>query len=59
MSFETKRYVSGAPADAGPEYQKMMNDEIAKLQRLYGGGDLLAFPEFTFQGKVASEQNRE
>ncbi|KAG7330889.1 hypothetical protein KOW79_004858 [Hemibagrus wyckioides] len=34
--------------DAGPEYHKALAEEIAKLQRLYGGGDLESFPEFNF-----------
>ncbi|NP_001279465.1 ATP synthase-coupling factor 6, mitochondrial isoform X1 [Callorhinchus milii] len=56
--FDSKSKKAGAPADAGPEYQKMMNDEIAKLQRLYGGGDLLAFPEFTFQEPKLEETGK-
>jgi len=44
-------FLSGAGlVDAGPEYQKALADEIAKLQRLYGGGDLSSFPEFKFPG---------
>lgn len=34
-----------------PEYQKDMNEEIMKLQRLYGGGDLTKFPDFKFEGE--------
>ncbi|KAM9804814.1 ATP synthase-coupling factor 6, mitochondrial [Neosynchiropus ocellatus] len=34
--------------DVGPEYQKALAEETAKLQRLYGGGDLESFPEFKF-----------
>lgn len=37
--------------DAGAEYEKALAEEVAKLQRLYGGGDLNSFPEFTFTGK--------
>ncbi|KAM9320826.1 ATP synthase peripheral stalk subunit F6, mitochondrial [Gastrophryne carolinensis] len=36
----------GGTVDAGPEYQKDLNEDITKLQRLYGGGDLERFPEF-------------
>lgn len=41
---------SGGLVDAGPEYHKALAEEIAKLQRLYGGGDLGSFPEFNFPG---------
>lgn len=36
--------------DAGSEYERNLADEVAKLQRLYGGGDLTSFPEFKFTG---------
>ncbi len=41
---------TGGLVDAGPEYQKALAEEITKLQRLYGGGDLSSFPEFQFPG---------
>ncbi|KAM3606176.1 uncharacterized protein V6R79_011954 [Siganus canaliculatus] len=34
--------------EAEPDYAKHLSEETAKLQRLYGGGDLDCFPEFTF-----------
>lgn len=37
--------------DAGPAYQKNLGEEVTKLQRLYGGGDLNKFPEFKFTGQ--------
>lgn len=37
--------------DAGSDYEKALAAEIAKLQRLYGGGDLTSFPEFKFSGE--------
>lgn len=37
--------------DAGSEYEKALAEEISKLQRLYGGGDLTSFPEFKFTGE--------
>uniref|UniRef100_A0A672ZG63 ATP synthase peripheral stalk subunit F6, mitochondrial n=1 Tax=Sphaeramia orbicularis TaxID=375764 RepID=A0A672ZG63_9TELE len=46
--YSSKSQATGALVDAGPEYQKALAEEIAKLQRLYGGGDLASFPEFTF-----------
>lgn len=39
--------------DAGSEYEKTLAEEVAKLQRLYGGGDLTSFPEFTFPGEAS------
>lgn len=42
---------TGGLIDAGSEYEKALADEIAKLQRLYGGGDLTSFPEFKFTGE--------
>lgn len=34
--------------DAGPAYQKNLSEEVSKLERLYGGGDLAKFPDFKF-----------
>lgn len=42
---------TGGLVDAGAEYEKALAEEVAKLQRLYGGGDLEAFPEFKFSGE--------
>ncbi|XP_067897356.1 ATP synthase-coupling factor 6, mitochondrial [Heterodontus francisci] len=47
--YDTKSKKAGGPIDAGPEYQKNMDAEITKLQRLYGGGDLTKFPDFKFE----------
>ena len=41
---------SGGLVDAGPAYEKNLAEELTKLQRLYGGGDITAFPEFKFTG---------
>lgn len=38
--------------EAEPDYEKHLSQETAKLQRLYGGGDLSSFPEFTFTGET-------
>ncbi|KAM7380956.1 hypothetical protein PAMP_004220 [Pampus punctatissimus] len=46
--YSTKSQVTGGIVDAGSEYEKALAEEIAKLQRLYGGGDLTSFPEFKF-----------
>ncbi|XP_054649742.1 ATP synthase-coupling factor 6, mitochondrial [Dunckerocampus dactyliophorus] len=47
--YNTKSKTSGGIVDAGPSYQKNMSEEVSKLERLYGGGDLTKFPEFKFQ----------
>lgn len=44
------RRTAGGLVDAGPEYDKHLAEEVAKLQRLFGGGDLASFPEFKFPG---------
>ncbi|XP_007565348.1 ATP synthase peripheral stalk subunit F6, mitochondrial [Poecilia latipinna] len=46
--YSSKSQASGGVVDAGPEFQKNMSEEVAKLQRLYGGGDLNKFPDFKF-----------
>lgn len=47
---------AGGLVDAGTEYEKDLAEEITKLQRLYGGGDLTAFPEFKFTGESSSSK---
>lgn len=37
--------------DAGAAYQKNLSQEVTKLQRLYGGGDLDQFPNIKFTGR--------
>ncbi|XP_036400937.1 ATP synthase-coupling factor 6, mitochondrial-like [Megalops cyprinoides] len=46
--YSAKSKSTGGLVDAGPEYQKNLSEEMTKLQRLYGGGDLTKFPEFKF-----------
>uniref|UniRef100_A0A672PKK8 ATP synthase peripheral stalk subunit F6, mitochondrial n=1 Tax=Sinocyclocheilus grahami TaxID=75366 RepID=A0A672PKK8_SINGR len=48
--YSTESQASGGPVDAGPEYEKAFSEELNKLQRLYGSGDLTEFPEFKFSG---------
>lgn len=43
---------AGGPIDAGPDFQKDMNESLARLQRAYGEGDLTKFPEFKFEGEL-------
>ncbi|MEE6468137.1 hypothetical protein FKM82_008172 [Ascaphus truei] len=47
--YNTKSLKAAGPVDAGSEYQKDLAEDIGKLQRLYGGGDLATFPEFKFE----------
>uniref|UniRef100_A0A3Q4GQM6 ATP synthase peripheral stalk subunit F6, mitochondrial n=2 Tax=Neolamprologus brichardi TaxID=32507 RepID=A0A3Q4GQM6_NEOBR len=46
--YNSKAKTAGGIVDAGPAYQKNLGEEVIKLQRLYGGGDLNKFPEFKF-----------
>ncbi|KAL6101077.1 uncharacterized protein ACO6RY_08086 [Pungitius sinensis] len=46
--YSTKSRAAGGLVDAGSDYEKALAEEVAKLQRLYGGGDLLSFPQFKF-----------
>nr|ACI68580.1 ATP synthase-coupling factor 6, mitochondrial precursor [Salmo salar] len=46
--YSSKSAASGGLVNAGPAYEKNLAEELTKLQRLYGGGDLTAFPEFKF-----------
>ncbi|XP_077102331.1 uncharacterized protein LOC143753653 [Siphateles boraxobius] len=55
--YSTKSQASGGLVDAGPEYENVFNEELTKLQRLYGGGDSSKFPEFKFSEPVLDESN--
>merc|ERR1712002_1289861 len=46
--YDTKSKASGGIVEAGPAYQKNLSEEVSKLERLYGGGDLAKFPDFKF-----------
>ncbi|KAM8856915.1 uncharacterized protein ACB058_008750 isoform 1-T1 [Synchiropus picturatus] len=46
---------ASGPLDVGPDYQKALAEETAKLQRLFGGGDLESFPEFNFPGESRAD----
>lgn len=47
--YRTKSQKSGGAVDAGAEYQKDLNEDISKLQRLYGGGVMEKFPDFKYE----------
>uniref|UniRef100_W5KYW1 ATP synthase peripheral stalk subunit F6, mitochondrial n=1 Tax=Astyanax mexicanus TaxID=7994 RepID=W5KYW1_ASTMX len=55
--YSTKSKAHDGLVDAGPEYEREFSEELAKLQRLYGNGDLTAFPEFEFPEPVLDEFN--
>lgn len=55
ITFSSLR-INGEPLEAEPDYEKHLSQETAKLQRLYGGGDLSSFPEFTFTGETKLER---
>ncbi|TKS66327.1 ATP synthase peripheral stalk subunit F6, mitochondrial [Larimichthys crocea] len=46
--YNAKSKTAGGIVDAGPAYQKNVSEEVTKLQRLYGGGDMTKFPDFKF-----------
>ncbi|XP_051284242.1 ATP synthase-coupling factor 6, mitochondrial [Dicentrarchus labrax] len=46
--YRAKSKASGGIVDAGPAFDNNLSEEVSKLQRLYGGGDLEKFPEVKF-----------
>ncbi|KAL3971706.1 zona pellucida sperm-binding protein 1 [Sarotherodon galilaeus] len=44
--------------EAEPDYQKNLSEETAKLQRVYGGGDLSSFPQFTFTDPKLDQESK-
>ncbi|CAB1430850.1 unnamed protein product [Pleuronectes platessa] len=46
--YNNLRRSSGGPVEEESDYERHLSEETAKLQRLYGGGDLSSFPQFTF-----------
>ncbi|XP_069565417.1 ATP synthase-coupling factor 6, mitochondrial isoform X2 [Brachyistius frenatus] len=42
--YNNMQRLKGGPLEA----EKRLSEETEKLQRLYGGGDLRSFPQFTF-----------
>ncbi|KAG9349682.1 hypothetical protein AGOR_G00064540 [Albula goreensis] len=46
--YNSKSAASGGVVDGGPAYQKKVSEEVSRLQRLYGDGDLTKFPAFKF-----------
>uniref|UniRef100_A0A8D0HB52 ATP synthase-coupling factor 6, mitochondrial n=1 Tax=Sphenodon punctatus TaxID=8508 RepID=A0A8D0HB52_SPHPU len=53
--YNTKSQKTGGLVDASPQYQKDLMEETAKLQRLYGGGDMTKFPDFKFEDPTFEE----
>ncbi|KAM4607064.1 uncharacterized protein ACJ7VT_015359 [Polymixia lowei] len=46
--YNNKSRMCEGIVEAGPDYEKHLSEETARLQRLYGGGDLDSFPVLTF-----------
>uniref|UniRef100_A0A8C7XY85 ATP synthase-coupling factor 6, mitochondrial n=1 Tax=Oryzias sinensis TaxID=183150 RepID=A0A8C7XY85_9TELE len=46
--YSSKSKTTGGIVEGGQDYQKNLSEEVSKLQRLYGGGDLNKFPDFKF-----------
>ncbi|XP_075053221.1 ATP synthase peripheral stalk subunit F6, mitochondrial [Mixophyes fleayi] len=47
--YRVKSQKTGGTVDASPAYQKDLSEDISKLERLFGGGDLSKFPDFKFE----------
>ncbi|KAM9836144.1 ATP synthase peripheral stalk subunit F6, mitochondrial [Aulostomus maculatus] len=56
--YTAKSKKSGGIVDAGPEFQKDLSEELTKLHRLYGGGDLATFPDFKFSEPKMDEESK-
>ncbi|XP_022075932.2 uncharacterized protein LOC110970033 [Acanthochromis polyacanthus] len=50
--------LNGRQLEVEPDYVKHLSEETAKLQRLYGGGDLTSFPHFTFTDPELDQDSR-
>ncbi|XP_068424242.1 uncharacterized protein [Clinocottus analis] len=46
--YDNTRRLNGGLLEE-PDHEKHLSEETAKLRRLYGGGDLSSFPQFTFR----------
>ncbi|KAK5847801.1 hypothetical protein PBY51_016901 [Eleginops maclovinus] len=46
--YKTKSMASGGIVDGDASHDKNVAEEVFKLQRLFGGGDLDKFPELKF-----------
>ncbi|GAA6231955.1 uncharacterized protein LOC108872943 [Lates japonicus] len=56
--YDNMRSMSGGPVGLEPDYERHLSEETAKLQRLYGGGDLSSFPQFTFTEPKMDEDTK-
>ncbi|XP_018516390.1 uncharacterized protein si:dkey-22n8.3 [Lates calcarifer] len=56
--YDNMRSMSGGPVGVEPDYERLLSEETAKLQRLYGGGDLSSFPQFTFTEPKMDEDTK-
>ncbi|XP_076598661.1 ATP synthase-coupling factor 6, mitochondrial-like [Chaetodon auriga] len=57
--YNNMRRLNEGLLEAEPDYQKHLSEEMAKLQRLHGGGDLSSFPEFTFSEHEGDPESRD
>ena len=48
--LSTLEYKTKAPG-VSPQAEKQHTDELERLKRIYGGGDLSKFPKFNFEEK--------
>ncbi|KAK1905383.1 ATP synthase-coupling factor 6 mitochondrial [Dissostichus eleginoides] len=46
--YNNMHRLNGGLLEEDPDYDKHLSEEKVKLQRLYGGGDLSSFPQFSF-----------
>ncbi|CAK6976758.1 citron rho-interacting kinase [Scomber scombrus] len=56
--YDNMSRLSGEPVEMDPDYEKSLSEETAKLQRLYGGGDLSSFPQFTFTEPTMDQDSK-
>ncbi|XP_063299086.1 ATP synthase-coupling factor 6, mitochondrial-like [Pelobates fuscus] len=56
--YNTKSQKLNGPVDAGAEYQKDLSEDISKLNRLFGGGDMSKFPDFKFEEPKFEESSK-
>ncbi|XP_063812445.1 ATP synthase-coupling factor 6, mitochondrial [Pseudophryne corroboree] len=47
--YRAKSLQTGGTVDATPASQKELSEDIGKLQRLFGSGNMNQFPEFKFE----------
>ena len=51
--YKAKKNKMGKIPDLSSAVEKQYQDDLERLKRIYGGGDLSKFPKFTFEEKSA------